>query len=98
MDAYQLRVAAFATALVIAGARGSMAQTTESFHACYVPEVGALYVIKLDRLPGDCLAESHVEITWTEGGAGALRRAVTGRHSWSNSVMASSRGPVILSK
>lgn len=70
MDAQKLRVAAVVTALVMAGARGGMAQATDSFHACYVPEVGALYVIKLDRLPGDCLADNHVEITWTQGGAG----------------------------
>ncbi len=44
-------------------------QTT--FHACYVPSVGAVYMIKLTGLPASCLAAAHVEISWTEGGAPA---------------------------
>lgn len=36
--------------------------------ACYAPDVGALYVIQLDGLPDDCLADDHVEIPWGEGG------------------------------
>ena len=48
------------------------AQTAQTFHACYVPEVGAMYLIQLPGLPSQCLSSAHEEISWTEGGDGAL--------------------------
>src|SRR5204863_2444466 len=47
------------------------AQTPTTFHACYVPSVGAMYMIKLTGLPPGCLAAAHVEVSWTEGGTSA---------------------------
>lgn len=44
--------------------------------ACYVPDVGAIYLIQLSGLPSACLDASHVQITlvspgWSlEGNAG----------------------------
>jgi len=61
------RVAA-ATGAFVAAATAAAAQAPQTFHACYVPEIGALYVIRLAGLPDQCLAASHVEITWSEGG------------------------------
>jgi hypothetical protein len=48
------------------GATPVAAQTT--YEACYVPSVGAIYLIKLAGLPAACLAQSHVAFSWTEGG------------------------------
>jgi hypothetical protein len=42
------------------------AQTPKTFSACYVPAVGAMYLIKTTGLPNACLSSSHVEITWSE--------------------------------
>jgi hypothetical protein len=36
-----------------------------SYSACYVPSVGAVYLIKLAGLPNACLAPSHVEFSWS---------------------------------
>lgn len=49
----------------------------QTFHACYVPQVGAMYLIQLDGLPETCLSENHVEISWTEGEDGIADGAVT---------------------
>jgi len=43
------------------------AQAPKTFFACYVPAVGAMYLIKATGVPSACLTSSHVEITWTEG-------------------------------
>lgn len=40
-----------------------------TFTACRVPDVGAIYMIGLEGLPTECLDPSHVEFSWTEGGA-----------------------------
>jgi hypothetical protein len=57
----------------VALAAGSLqAQTTQTFHACYVPDVGAMYLIQLPGLPTQCLSSGHEEISWTEGGTGEL--------------------------
>jgi hypothetical protein len=45
------------------------AQTT--FTACRVPNVGAIYMIGVTGAPTACLDASHVEFSWTEGGAPA---------------------------
>jgi len=52
--------------------RPAAAQEPQTFHACYVPDVGAVYLIKITGLPTNCLSESHVEISWTEGGTGEV--------------------------
>ena len=37
----------------------------QTFFACYVPDVGAIYMIKLTGLPTNCLSPTHVEISWS---------------------------------
>jgi hypothetical protein len=48
-------------------ARPAAAQTPTTYQACYVPSVGALYLIGLPGLPTACLSASHVPISWTDG-------------------------------
>ena len=55
--------------------RPAAAQAT-TFHACYVPTVGAMYLIKLSGLPLGCLSTAHVEISWTDSG-GVANGSVT---------------------
>lgn len=43
-------------------------QTT--FDACYVPEVGALYLIGLPGLPTECLSSNHQPVSWSDGTSG----------------------------
>jgi len=45
---------------------------SSAFAACYVPQVGAMYLIKRTGLPSACLGPAHVEIGWTQGGADSL--------------------------
>lgn len=59
------RVALAAALLVAPGAWLSAQGTT--FNACYVPNVGAIYLIKIAGLPQNCLSGSHIEISWTDG-------------------------------
>lgn len=61
--------AAVALAAALAPSQAS-AQTT--FTACRVPDVGAIYMIGVAGAPTECLDASHVEFSWTEGGAAAL--------------------------
>lgn len=61
-----LRVAAVAAALSIPGITPAGAQ---AISACYVPSVGAVYLIGLTGLPTACLAASHVAVSF---GAGTL--------------------------
>jgi len=44
------------------------AQTPQTFNACYVPSVGAIYLVGLTGLPGACLGPTHVAISWAQGG------------------------------
>ncbi len=53
------------------------AQTPQTFHACYVPNVGAVYLIRISGLPSACLSASHVEISWTEGAGEIEDGAIT---------------------
>lgn len=69
-----IRVAGPALALLLAAAP---AAAQETFHACYVPDVGAVYMIKITGLPQACLGESHVEFSWSEGMAELADGAVT---------------------
>lgn len=43
------------------------AQAPETYNACFVPTVGAIYLIKRTGLLSACVAPAHVEITWTAG-------------------------------
>jgi len=61
--------AAVALAAALAPSQAS-AQTT--FTACRVPDVGAIYMIGVAGAPTECLDASHVEFSWTEGGAAAV--------------------------
>jgi len=49
-------------------ARSVDAQEPQTFRACFVPQVGAMYLLDLPGLPTTCLSEGHEEITWSEGG------------------------------
>jgi hypothetical protein len=57
---------AVALAALFAGPAGAQGTT---YTACYVPSVGAVYLIKRSGLPSACLSTAHVEFSWTEGGA-----------------------------
>ncbi len=54
------------------GARVGSAQAPTTYQACYVPSLGAIYLIGLPGLPSACLSTSHVAISWTDG-ANAVR-------------------------
>lgn len=45
---------------------GAAAQAQTTFSACYVPSVGAIYLIKVSGLPQACLSAQHQEITWSD--------------------------------
>ena len=49
-------------------ARPAAAQAPTTYQACYVPSLGALYLIGLPGLPTACLSTTHVAISWTSGG------------------------------
>jgi len=61
------RAAAVALVVGTVSVRPVAAQVN-TFHACYVPTVGAMYMIKLTGLPPTCLSPSHTEIIWTDSG------------------------------
>jgi len=56
-----------AAALTMLGATPAASQ--QAFRACYVPQVGAMYLLDLPGLPTECLSTEHEQISWTEGGA-----------------------------
>lgn len=45
----------------------SAQEDAQTFRACYVPRVGAIYLLGLPGLPTGCLSSEHQEIAWTEG-------------------------------
>lgn len=51
------------------GTSAAAQQTAQTFRACLVPQVGAMYLIGLEGLPGECLSSEHREVSWTEGGS-----------------------------
>jgi hypothetical protein len=53
--------------LALPSLTAAQAPAPRMFSACYVPAVGAIYLIKETGLPGACLSPNHVEITWNEG-------------------------------
>jgi hypothetical protein len=70
------------------------------FYACYVPEVGAVYLIKVTGLPEACLSPSHVEFSWSDGLAELPVGAVTTAMLADGAVIASklANGSVVASK
>jgi len=62
-----LLTAAFAGTLASTSANASAQEGPRTFRACYVPEVGAMYVLDLPGLPAECLSSEHEEISWMEG-------------------------------
>lgn len=48
------------------------AQTPRTFTACYVPGVGAMYMVGEPGLPSGCLSQNHEQISWTEGQDGTV--------------------------
>lgn len=62
-------------AVALAGPAGAQAPTT--YTACYVPDVGAMYLIQLPGLPTECLSVSHLEISWTDGGTEVADGSIT---------------------
>ena len=65
------------------------AQETTEFQACYVPEVGAMYLINLPGLPTDCLSENHEPVSWRDG-EGLGPGSVTSEHLAPRSVTSES--------
>ena len=62
--------------LIVAVAGPAAAQTT--YDACYVPTVGAIYLIKQAGLPNACLGQTHVAFSWSQGGGTLDHGALTG--------------------
>jgi len=58
-------LAALALGFVVEGASVS----AQTFEACRVPSVGVIYMINVGDAPTACLDASHVQFSWTEGGA-----------------------------
>ena len=63
------RLAALVGGLAALAGAASPAAGQSTYHACYVPAVGALYLIKIAGLPAGCLAAAHIEVSWSEAGA-----------------------------
>lgn len=59
-----LRFLLLAALLPLAAARAS----AQTYDACYVPSVGAIYLIKQAGLPTACLAQAHVPFAWISSG------------------------------
>lgn len=53
---------------LVLAAGPAAAQSPTTFDACYVPEVGVLYLIGLPGLPVECLDAAHVPVSWSHGG------------------------------
>lgn len=76
---HRIPVLTGAIVLLLQGATGLTAQEAQTFHACLVPEVGALYMTQAPGLPAKCLSPSHVAISWTDGGDGpAVGETISG--------------------
>lgn len=69
---------------------GAAAQD-QIFTACYVPEVGAVYMIKLQGLPNECLSTSHQEVSWTDGAGGTLDLGSVGSAELADGAVQSSK-------
>ncbi len=63
----------FALAVALPGEIHAQVSAPEAdYHACRIPEVGAIYMIKAPGTPANCLDAAHVEFSWSEGGAPAI--------------------------
>lgn len=51
------------------------AQTPRTFTACYVPDVGAVYMIGEAGLPSACHSDNHVQFSWEDGSEIAATQA-----------------------
>lgn len=60
-----MMVTVAAAAVTMLGATPAASQ--QAFRACYVPQVGAMYLLDLPGLPTECLSTEHEQISWTEG-------------------------------
>lgn len=67
---HHLVAAAGIAALLASSPTPVTAQSGQTFSACYVASVGALYMIRQPGLPQGCVSTGHTEITWREGAAG----------------------------
>lgn len=67
----------FGTVPLLASVLAIKAAAQTSFNACRVPEVGAIYMIGVTGAPSACLDDTHVEFSWTEGGASLEEGSVT---------------------
>lgn len=65
-----MRVVAAAVLTLATTARSGAAQAT--FTACYVPDVGAMYLVGVPGLPPTCLSKAHEQIKWSESGNGTV--------------------------
>jgi len=72
-----LRTAGAAVALSAVLAGPADAQGT-TFNVCYVPQVGAMYLIKRASLPTACLSTAHTEISWTTSAGGTVTSITAG--------------------
>ena len=61
------RVKAAVVALLAASVPRDLAAQAQTINACYVPQVGAIYLTKLPGLPATCLSTSHVVVSWSDG-------------------------------
>jgi len=59
------RAATALTLVAMLRAAPAVAQGT-TYYACYVPSVGAMYLIKLSGLPQACLSPAHQQVSWTD--------------------------------
>jgi hypothetical protein len=58
-----------AAALALGLAVDASPVAAQTFEACRVPSVGVIYMINVGDAPTACLDPSHVQFSWTEGGA-----------------------------
>jgi hypothetical protein len=68
MNYRNVRIGLFTAGLLIGSAAHVSAQAT-TYRACFVPQVGAMYLLDLPGLPTACLSVEHQEITWSDGAA-----------------------------
>lgn len=59
---------AFAGILASSGAAEAQTAEPQTFQACRVPDVGAIYMVGEPGTPEQCLSPDHVAFSWTEQG------------------------------
>lgn len=58
-----------AAAILLAALGPAELEGQTTFTACRVPDVGAIYMIGVSGAPSACLDDTHIQFSWTEGGA-----------------------------